>query len=181
MSLLYAHIGSLNSALIALHWICCLPTSSSWLQAFYGKGHLCWMLFYLYQHNIKAKINICVCARVCVCVRACAQLLGRVGLCHLKDCNPPGSSVHAILQARTLEWVAMLSSRGSSWSMDLHNPCHLHLLHWLVNSLPLSYLGGSKYLCTKCWNEWMISDIPMYKNGNTILYCPLLLNPTTNA
>ena len=30
------------------------------------------------------------------------------------DCSPPGSSVHGILQARTLEWVAMPSSRGSS-------------------------------------------------------------------
>ena len=31
------------------------------------------------------------------------------------DYSPPGSSVHGILQARILEWVAMLSSRGSSW------------------------------------------------------------------
>ena len=30
------------------------------------------------------------------------------------DCSPPGSSVHGILQARILEWVAMTFSRGSS-------------------------------------------------------------------
>ena len=30
------------------------------------------------------------------------------------DCSPPGSSVHGILQARTLEWVAYLFSRASS-------------------------------------------------------------------
>ena len=30
------------------------------------------------------------------------------------DCSPSGSSVHGILQARILEWVAMPSSRGSS-------------------------------------------------------------------
>ena len=30
------------------------------------------------------------------------------------DCSPPGSSVHGILQARILEWVAMSFSRGSS-------------------------------------------------------------------
>ena len=29
------------------------------------------------------------------------------------DCSPPGSSVHGILQARTLEWVAISFSRGS--------------------------------------------------------------------
>ena len=34
------------------------------------------------------------------------------------DCSPPGSSVHGILQARRLEWVAMPSSRGSLWSRD---------------------------------------------------------------
>ena len=31
------------------------------------------------------------------------------------DCSPPGSSIHGILQARTLEWVAVSFSRGSSW------------------------------------------------------------------
>ena len=31
------------------------------------------------------------------------------------DCNPSGSSVHGILQARILEWVAFPFSRGSSW------------------------------------------------------------------
>ena len=35
-------------------------------------------------------------------------------LCDPMDCCPPRSSVHGILQARILEWVAMLSSRGSS-------------------------------------------------------------------
>ena len=34
------------------------------------------------------------------------------------DCSPPGSSVHGILQARILEWVAMPSSRGSSQPRD---------------------------------------------------------------
>ena len=32
----------------------------------------------------------------------------------LFDCGPPGSSVHGILQARILEWVAIPISRGSS-------------------------------------------------------------------
>ena len=30
------------------------------------------------------------------------------------DYSPPGSSVHGILQARLLEWIAMPSSKGSS-------------------------------------------------------------------
>ena len=35
-------------------------------------------------------------------------------LCGHIDCSLPGSSVHGILQARILEWVAVPSSRGSS-------------------------------------------------------------------
>ena len=36
-------------------------------------------------------------------------------LCDTMHCSPPGSSVHGILQARILEWVAISSSRRSSW------------------------------------------------------------------
>ena len=39
-------------------------------------------------------------------------------LCDPMDCGPPGSSVHGILQARTLEWVAILFSRESSQPRD---------------------------------------------------------------
>ena len=39
-------------------------------------------------------------------------------LCGPMDCSLPGSSVHGILQARILEWVAISFSRGS----DLPNP-----------------------------------------------------------
>ena len=35
-------------------------------------------------------------------------------LCSPLDCSPPGSSIHGILQARILEWVAISFSRGSS-------------------------------------------------------------------
>ena len=38
----------------------------------------------------------------------------RIRLRDPKDYNPPGSSVHGILQTRILEWAAMLSSKGSS-------------------------------------------------------------------
>ena len=39
-------------------------------------------------------------------------------LCYFMDCGPSGSSVHGILQARILEWVAMPFSRGSSQPRD---------------------------------------------------------------
>ena len=37
-------------------------------------------------------------------------------LCDPMDCNPPGSSVYEILQARILEWVAI------PFSGDVHDP-----------------------------------------------------------
>ena len=49
-------------------------------------------------------------------------------LCCPIDCNLPGSSLHGIHQARILEWVAMPSSRGSSWTRDRTHVSHL--LHW---------------------------------------------------
>ena len=45
-------------------------------------------------------------------------MLNRVWLCDPMDCSPPSSSVHEILQARILEWVAFPSYRGSSQPRD---------------------------------------------------------------
>ena len=42
----------------------------------------------------------------------------RVRLCNPMDFSPPGSSVHGILQARVLEYIAMPASRGSSGPRD---------------------------------------------------------------
>ena len=47
---------------------------------------------------------------VCVCVLVTQSCLI---LCNHMDSSPPGSSVHGILQARTLAWVAIPFSRGS--------------------------------------------------------------------
>ena len=53
---------------------------------------------------------------LCLRVRAC--MCPCVRLCDPMGCSPPGSSVLGILQARTLEWVAVPFSRGSSWPRD---------------------------------------------------------------
>ena len=94
-----------------------------------------------------------------VCARVCAKFLQSCEtLCDPVDCSPPGSSVHGILQAIILEWVAMPFSRGSSWPQEsnLHVLC---LLHWQVSTLPLAPPGGtgkpadcSEFL----WVKWQI-------------------------
>ena len=66
----------------------------------------------------------------------CAELLQLCPtLCDPVDCSPPGSSVHGILQARILEWVAMpllqgiFPTQGSNPGL-LHCRCILyHLSH----------------------------------------------------
>ena len=50
---------------------------------------------------------------------ACSVTQSCLIICNLMDCSPPGSSVHGIFQARMLEWVAILFSRGSSRPRDL--------------------------------------------------------------
>ena len=56
-------------------------------------------------------------------------------LCDPMDCSPPGSSVHKILQARVLEWVAISYSRGI-FPTQGSNQSLLHHLHWQADSLP---------------------------------------------
>ena len=51
----------------------------------------------------------------CVCVRVTQSCLT---LCHPVACSPPGTSVHGILQARILQWLAIPFSRGSSQLRD---------------------------------------------------------------
>ena len=54
-----------------------------------------------------------------VCVGVCAKSFQSCRtLCDSMDCSLPGFSVHGILQTRTLEWVAISFSRGSSWPRD---------------------------------------------------------------
>ena len=63
-------------------------------------------------------------------------------LCHPMDCCPPGSSVHGILQARTLEWVAKPSFRGSSQPRDrCCNPASPAASTSQEDSLLLSHQG----------------------------------------
>ena len=72
----------------------------------------------------------------CVCVHPVPQLCPT--LCDPMDCSLPGSFVHAISQARTLEWVTISSSTGSSWPRG-QTPvsCGLGILYLCAIGKPL--------------------------------------------
>ena len=66
-------------------------------------------------------------------------------LCKPMDYSSPGSSVHGIIQAKILKWVAIFSSRGIFPTQGV-NPWLLCLLHWQAGSLPLVPPGKPRSL-----------------------------------
>ena len=64
--------------------------------------HVCTNALHPHPNNIHLYLKVLV-------TQSCPTLCGP------KDCSPPGSFVHGILQARLLERVAIPFSRGSSW------------------------------------------------------------------
>ena len=65
------------------------------------------------KHFIHPKKEVV--AHMCVCALSLQLCLT---LCDPMDCSPWASSVHGILQARILEWVAISYSRGPSQPRD---------------------------------------------------------------
>ena len=78
-----------------------------------------WCSFYWDWPCYRHSVSLCVCAKS---LQLCPTL------CDPMDCSPPGSSVHGVLQARILEWVAMPSSRGSSWPRDRTCISHVYCI-----------------------------------------------------
>ena len=70
-------------------------------------------------------------------------------LCDPMDCSPPGSSVHEVLQARILEWVAtqalcILTGPGMGVQGDLIQPsCSLEGSSWVSSQKINSSLSGN--------------------------------------
>lgn len=87
------------------------------------------------------------------------------------DCNPPGSSVHGILQA-VLEWVAIAFSRGSSWPRD--QICVSCIVSGFVNIEP-TYTDNAKTLNFKFR---VIKNVKIYSFSHyeTIHFSPVIEN-----
>ena len=86
----------------------------------------------------------------CLCAKS---LQSHLTLCDPMDCSLLDSSVHEILQAKVLDWVAMPSSKGSFQPRGKTHTHLLHLLHWQVGSSPLVPSGKPpsilRYRCSE--------------------------------
>ena len=72
----------------------------------------------IYKREFAKKSTYPIESTSCLIMCACWVAQSCPTLCDPKDRSPPGFSVHGILQARILKWVAIPSSRGSSWLRD---------------------------------------------------------------
>ena len=78
------------------------------------------------------------------------------------DCSPPSSSVHGILQARILEWVAIAFSTGSSQPRDWTQISHIagrHFNLWATREAPC------------CWKS-VFAMTSVFSWHNSVSLCP---------
>ena len=78
------------------------------------------------------------------------------------DCSLPGSSAHEMLQARILDWVAMASSRGSSWPRDrTHVSCSSCISGRLFLPLLWSRIWWHRKYSDPIWWFWEEKEAPV--------------------
>ena len=95
----------------------------------------------------------------------------RLILCDHMDCSLPGSSVHRILQARRLEWVAMSFFQG----IFPDQGSNLSLLYYMQILYHLGFSGGSKgRVCLQCrrpeFSPW-VGTIPWRRKWQPTPVC----------
>ena len=96
---------------------------------------------------------------------SCLMTQSRPTLCGPMDCSPPGSSVHGILQARTLEWVAISSSRGASrHGMEPGSPVSPALASSFFTAEPPGKRGQTQAPALGVWSicPWTTREVPSF-------------------
>ena len=96
-------------------------------------------------HGIARSCGVCMCSQSAQSLQSCPTL------CDPMDCSPLDSSVHATLQARILESVALLQGIFPTQGLKQFLPC---LLHWQADSWPLSHPGSPGHMVAACWIFW---------------------------
>ena len=95
----------------------------------------------------------------------------RVWLCDPNDYSMPGSSVHVILQATILEWVAMPFSRGFSWPRNL---THISSISRLAGRFSIT--SAPEFSHVRLQPQWLQHARPLCPSPTPRVYsnsCPL--------
>ena len=102
-------------------------------QCFYSSTHPCLRTSQAFPHKASQK----VCIRMVLCMfclvnyqhtTTTKSLQSCLTLCNPIDGSPPGSPVHRILQARTLEWVVISFSNAWNWKVKVKSLSSVWLL-----------------------------------------------------
>ena len=113
--------------------------------------HFCWLTL---QQCLFSKIGnqAVLCVYTQLCLTRCDPMV----------CSLPGSSVHGILQARILEWVAISFSRGSSWP---RNQTHISCIGVCVCVCVWKSLSSVQLFVTPWNKQSMEFSRPEYWSG----------------
>ena len=114
-------------------------------------------------------------------------------------CSWPGPTVHGILQARILDWVAIPFSRGSFWPRDQAQVSHIRwgvgissflLIRWLygwaaaLQVILYNHIGDTGFITAIVWflfslNAWGLQQIFILNLNNSNLPLIGLILATT--
>ena len=111
---------------------------------------------------------------------AAKSLQSCLTLCDPIDSSPPGSSVPGIVQARTLEWVAIPFSNAWEWKVKVKSPSCVRLFEtlWSVAHQAPPPMGFSRQ---EYWSGLpFLSPIPRHTNGFITLHLDFSLYHSTS-
>ena len=82
------------------------------------------------------------------------------------DYSPLGSSVHGILQVKTLEWIAILFSRGSSWPRNQAQVSCIASRRFTIWATREARTNSNAYRCGEgnVWGRQAICEQPCRQN-----------------
>ena len=106
-------------------------------------------------------------------------MLSQFNLCGPMDCGLPDSSVHGIIPPRILEWIAITSSRESSWSISCIDRWILY--QWTIWETHYLYVSGTilMYYLSQFSSSVVSDSLRSHRLQHTrLLPCP---SPTPRA
>ena len=110
-----------------------------WLISLSYLGHVSWLCIFTYTFPTSSSAAAAKSLQLCPT------------LCDPIDSSPPGSPVPGILQARTLEWVAIFFSNAWKWKVKGKSLSHVRLLAtpWAATYQAPPSMGFSRQ---ECWS-----------------------------